>query len=60
MSNKNTFMDYINDAKSRITEVDIEMAEKLISKGHKVLDIREPNEHLAKRIEGSINVPRGV
>ena len=60
MSNKNTFMDYISDAKSRITEVDIEMAETLISKGHKVLDIRESNEHLAKRIEGSINVPRGV
>jgi rhodanese-related sulfurtransferase len=60
MSNEKTFMDYINEAKSRITEVDIDTAEHLISKGHKVLDIREPDEYLNKRIKGSINIPRGV
>ncbi len=58
--NSKTFMDYINDAKSRITEIDIDIAEKLISKGYKILDIREPHEHDSKKIKGSINIPRGV
>jgi len=60
MSNKKTCMDYINDAKSRITEIDIDMAEQLIVKGYKVIDIRESHEHEAKKIKGSINIPRGV
>jgi len=53
-------MDYIYEAKSRIIEVDINSAEQLISKGYKVLDIREPHEHNSKKIKGSINIPRGV
>jgi len=60
MSAKKTFMDYINDARSRITEIDIEAAEQLIAEGHKVLDIREPHEYSANRIKDSINIPRGV
>ena len=60
MSDRKTFMDYINDARSRITEVDIDKAELLISQGHKVLDIREPHEYSSSRIKGSINIPRGV
>ena len=60
MSAKKTFMDYINDARSRITEVDIDAAEKLIADGHKVLDIREPHEYSTGKIKGSINIPRGV
>lgn len=60
MNNEKTFMGYINDARSRITEVDINTAEHLISEGHKVLDIREPHEHDVKKIKGSINIPRGI
>ena len=60
MSDKKTFIDYINDAKSRITEVDIHMAEQLIAEGHKVLDIREPHEYSVNKIKDSINIPRGV
>ena len=60
MSAKKTFMDYIHDAKSRITEVDIDAAEQLIAEGHKVLDIREPHEYSANKIKNSINIPRGV
>ena len=48
---KKTFIDYINEARSRITEVDIDIAELLISKGYKVLDIREPHEHNSKKIK---------
>ncbi len=60
MSDKKTFMDYINDARSRITEVDIDTAEQLMSEGHKVLDIREPHEYSVNKIKNSINIPRGV
>jgi len=60
MNNTKTFLDYVNYAKSKITEVDIDMAEQLILKGYNVLDIREPHEHNEKKIKGSINIPRGV
>jgi rhodanese-related sulfurtransferase len=60
MSNKKTFKDFIDDAKSRITEINVDIAEQLISEGHKILDIREPHEHNAKKIDGSINIPRGL
>jgi len=60
MNNNKTFLNYVDDAKSRINEIDIDNAEQLISKGYKILDIREPHEHESKRIHGSINIPRGV
>lgn len=60
MSSSKTFMDYIADAKSKVTEVDIDTAEKLIAAGHRVLDVREPHEYVTNRIRDSINVPRGV
>ncbi len=60
MTSPKTFMNYVEDAKSRITEVDIETAEQLMAEGHKVLDIREPHEYVVSRIRDSINVPRGV
>ncbi|MCK5726810.1 MAG: rhodanese-like domain-containing protein [Thiotrichaceae bacterium] len=53
-------MDFVIDAKSRIKEVDVIIAEELIAQGYKVLDVREPSEHNQLAIENSINVPRGV
>ncbi len=53
-------MDFIMDAKSRIKEVDVDMAEKLLAKDYKLLDVREPAEHNHIAIADSINVPRGV
>ena len=55
-----TLADFINDAKSRITEVDIDKAEQLIIQGYKVLDVREPQEYETSNIKGSINIPRGT
>ncbi len=60
MSEHKTFMGYVDDARSRITEVDVDTAEKLIAEGYKVLDIREPHEYVTHRIRDSINIPRGV
>ena len=53
-------MDFIMDAKSRIKEVDVNAAEKLIKEGYKVLDVREPAEHNQIAISDSVNIPRGV
>ena len=52
--------DFVNDAKSRIKEVDIEAAEAMIAQGCKVLDVREPMEHGRGAIAGALNVPRGI
>ncbi len=53
-------MDFIKDAKSRINEVDIDTAEKLIEDGYKVLDVREPAEFLSGALENTIHIPRGL
>lgn len=53
-------MDFVQAAKSRIKEVDIEQAEKLIAEGYKILDVREPGEFLMGTVEGAMNIPRGV
>ena len=53
-------MDFVNDAKSRIKEVDIDAAEAMIAEGCKVLDVREPMEHSGGAIAGALNIPRGI
>jgi rhodanese-related sulfurtransferase len=55
-----TLMDFVKEAKSKITEVDVATAKNLIAEGYRVLDVREPGEVAQGCIEGSINVPRGV
>ena len=53
-------MDIIKEAKSRIEEVDVDTAERLINDGYKVLDVREPAEFLSGALEDTIHVPRGL
>ena len=55
-----TLADFLKEATSRITEIDVDGAEKLIRQGYQVLDIREPDEHETSQIKGSINIPRGL
>ena len=55
-----TLMDFVKAAKSQITEVDVNTANDLISKGYRVVDVREPAEFSTGAIDGSINIPRGV
>ena len=55
-------MDFVAEARSRIVEIN---ADKLVElRGQKpdllLLDVREPQEHVAGHIEGSLNIPRGV
>lgn len=55
-----TLMDFVKDSKSRIKEVEVEEAMKLIDKGYRVLDVREPAEYLSGAIDHSLHVPRGM
>lgn len=55
-----TLMDFVQEAKSKITEVDVATAKDLIAEGYRVIDVREPGEVAQGAIENSINIPRGV
>lgn len=60
MSNVKTLMDFVSEAKSQITEVDVSNVVELLDDGYQVLDVREPAEFMSGTIDGAYNVPRGV
>lgn len=57
-----TWQDFVADAKSRIREVTQDELRQWMADGKDMilLDVREPNDHVHSRIEGSTNIPRGV
>lgn len=56
-----SFKDLIDDARSRIKEIDVENAAQAIESGQcVVLDVRESQEHEQGAIEGALRIPRGV
>ncbi|RDH82412.1 MAG: sulfurtransferase [endosymbiont of Galathealinum brachiosum] len=59
MSEK-TLMDFVKEAKSQITEVEITEVVALLDDGYQVLDVREPAEYISGTIDGAFNVPRGL
>ncbi|PWR00319.1 rhodanese-like domain-containing protein [Leucothrix pacifica] len=59
MSNK-TLRGMISEALAHIKEVDIDQAEKLMSEGYRILDVREPGEYANGTIQGALNIPRGL
>ena len=59
MSEK-TLMDFVKEAKSQITEVEITEVVALLDEGYQVLDVREPAEYISGTIDGALNVPRGL
>lgn len=59
MSHK-TLHGMIADALANIKEVDIDQAEKLMTEGYRILDVREPGEYANGTIDGALNIPRGL
>lgn len=53
------FQSLADAAQARVTAVTPESVDALISAGAVVLDIRDPDEHAAGHITGSVNVSRG-
>jgi len=60
MSEEKTLMDFVKDAKSKITEVEVTDVVALLDEGYQVLDVREPAEYASGTIDGAMNLPRGV
>ncbi|MEW5792376.1 MAG: rhodanese-like domain-containing protein [Pseudomonadota bacterium] len=50
----------VGEAKTRIREVDTEMALRMIAEDAVVLDVREPPEYAAGTLPRAVNIPRGV
>ncbi len=60
MSEEKTLMDFVKDAKSKITEIEVTDVVALLDEGYQVLDVREPAEFISGTIDGALNVPRGL
>jgi len=56
------FLALVNDAKSRIREVDIEQYKGLVSSGdpHVLIDVREESEWAAGHAAGSMHLGKGI
>jgi rhodanese-related sulfurtransferase len=56
-----SFMDLINEAKSRIKEIGVPETASAIAAGPiAIVDVREPDEYRQGHLEGAINIPRGI
>ena len=54
------FLKLVNDAKSRVKQVDIEQYRKLPADGHVLIDTREDHEWEAGHAAGAIHLSKGI
>lgn len=54
------FLKLVNDAKTRVREVDIDGYRKMAGQGHTLIDVREDNEWAAGHAVGAIHLGKGV
>jgi rhodanese-related sulfurtransferase len=54
------FLALVNDAKTRVKEINIEQYRKLPGKGHILIDVREDNEWAAGHATGAVHLGKGV
>jgi rhodanese-related sulfurtransferase len=56
------FLALVNDAKSRIREVDVEQYKRMVSAGeaHLLIDVREDSEWAAGHAAGSLHLGKGI
>jgi rhodanese-related sulfurtransferase len=54
------FLALVNDAKSRVAEVDIAGYQKMPREGHLLIDVREDHEWAAGHAEGAIHMSKGT
>ncbi len=60
MSEAKTLLDFVKQAKSQISEIEVSDVVSLLEDGYKILDVREPAEYLSGTINDALNIPRGV
>jgi len=56
------FLALVNDAKSRVKEIDIERYKEMAANGepHMLVDIREDNEWAAGHVAGAVHLGKGI
>ena len=60
MKHSEGFLALVNDAKSRIRQIDISEYQKMPREGHILIDVREDNEWAAGHAAGAIHLGKGV
>jgi len=62
MQHSAEFLNLVNDAKSRVKEIDIEGYKKMVSagEGHVLVDTREDNEWDKGHVAGAVHLSRGI
>jgi len=59
-SHNAAFLNLVNDAKTRVKEIDIQAYQKLPPEGHLLIDVREDNEWDAGHAKGAIHLGKGI
>jgi len=56
------FLNLVNDAKSRVKQIDIEGYKKMLEAGvpHQLVDTREESEWAAGHVAGAVHMSRGI
>ena len=62
MAHNPKFLEIVNDAKSRVKEIDIEGYRRMMKSGepHLLVDVREDNEWAAGHAAGAVHLGRGI
>ena len=62
MAHNPKFLEIVNDAKSRVKEIDIEGYRRMLKAGepHLLVDVREDNEWAAGHAAGAVHLGRGI
>ncbi len=56
------FLELVNDAKTRVKEIDIEQYQRMVGAGdpHVLVDIREDHEWTAGHVAGAVHLGKGI
>lgn len=60
MKHTEGFLKLVNDAKSRVREVDVEQALERVKHGARLIDVREDNEWQRGHAQGAEHMGRGI
>lgn len=60
MKHSEEYLQVVNDAKSRIGEVDVEQTQERVRAGATLIDVREDNEFDAAHAAGAVHMGRGI
>ena len=60
MKHSSEFLEIVDDAKGRITEVSVENARERMAEGAALIDVREDNEWEAGHAKGALHLGRGI